>query len=108
MFAVYETIDLGLISTLKSVSGSTPGSSMLELLQGNHPVFHTDPINDDIVYVYHAFGAHALHTGPMLHTLAVALRVEGDDADAKLHGALQKCVMTNVQPILTTFSVERK
>ena len=81
---------------------------MLELLQGNYPVFHTDPIHDDIVYIYHAFGTHALHIGPMLRTLAIALRVEGNDADAELNGALQKCVMTNVQPILTTFSVERK
>ena len=108
MLAVYETIDLGLISTLKSVSESTPGSSMLKLLQDNHPVFHMDPIHDDIVYVYHALGTHALHIGPMLRTLAVALRAEGNDADAELNGALQKCVMTDVQPILMTFSVERK
>jgi nucleoporin NUP82 len=107
MFAVYETIDLGIVSTLERSSGSSD-PSLLDLLQGNHPVFHADPIHDDTVYVYHAFGVHALYLGPMLQTLGAALRAEDDEEGTELMGALNKCTETNVQPVLTTFSVERK
>ncbi|KAJ7742412.1 hypothetical protein DFH07DRAFT_980036 [Mycena maculata] len=99
MLAVYETIDLGLVSAL---------ANQLELIQGNHPVFLADPIHDDTVYVYHAFGVHTLHLGPVLQSLAVALRASDDDAGTALGAALQKSAGTSVTPILTTFSVERK
>jgi len=114
MLAVYETIDLGLVSSLSRMSGLTTDSSSMTLLQGNHPVFHTDPIHDDTVYVYHAFGVHALYLGPMLQAFTAALRTamrdteDGDTDGTELIGALLKCGGTNVQPILTTFSVERK
>ncbi|KAJ6599216.1 hypothetical protein DFH09DRAFT_1356311 [Mycena vulgaris] len=98
MLAVYETIDLGFITVL---------SGQLDLLQGNHPVFLADPIHDDTVYVYHAFGVHTLNLGPLLQSLAVALRA-GDDDGTALGAALQKSAGTSVTPILTTFSVERK
>lgn len=107
MFAVYETIDLGLVSALDQPSGLAD-SSVLDLLQGNHPVFLTDPIHDDTVYVYHAFGVHALYLGPMLQTLGAALRAEDDEEGTELTGALNKCTETNVQPVLTTYSVERR
>ncbi|KAJ7499068.1 hypothetical protein FB451DRAFT_1334620 [Mycena latifolia] len=86
MLAVYETIDLGL--------GTIPCSSRI-------------PFTDDTVYVYHAFGVHTLNLGPLLQSLAVALRA-GDDDGATLSAALQKSAGTSVTPILTTFSVERK
>lgn len=108
MLAVYETIDLGLVSSLNRMSGSTSDSSTVDLLLGNHPVFLADPIHDDTVYVYHAFGVHALYLGPVLQSLAAALRSEDDEDGSELAGALQKCGGTNVQPILTTFSVERR
>ncbi|KAJ6516069.1 hypothetical protein C8R45DRAFT_855821 [Mycena sanguinolenta] len=98
MLAVYETIDLGLVSML---------AGQLGLLQGNHPVFLADPIHDDTVYVYHAFGVHTLHLGPLLQSLAIALRV-GDDDGTALSAALEKSAGTSVTPILTTFSVERR
>ncbi|KAJ7904339.1 hypothetical protein B0H14DRAFT_3079228 [Mycena olivaceomarginata] len=98
MLAVYETIDLGLVAMLKGQLG---------LLEGNHPVFLADPIHDDTVYVYHAFGVHTLHLGPLLQSLAVALRT-GDDDGTALSAALQKSAGTSVTPILTTFSVERR
>lgn len=107
MLAVYETIDLGLISILSAILPSTE-SSPLDLLQGNHAVFLADPIHDDTIYVYHAFGVHALHLGPVIQGLAVALRSEDDSAGTSLDTALQKSAETSVQPILTTFSVERK
>ncbi|KAJ7638640.1 hypothetical protein FB45DRAFT_903426 [Roridomyces roridus] len=99
MLAVYETIDLGLVTTL---------AGQLELLQGNYPVFLTDPIHDDTLYVYHAFGVHTLHLGPLLQSLALALRASDDGAGTALSAALQKSSGTTVTPILTTFSVERK
>ncbi|KXN86370.1 Nucleoporin nup82 [Leucoagaricus sp. SymC.cos] len=99
MLAVYETIDLGLLSAVTLNSCSS-------LLQANHPVFFLDPIHDDTFYVYHAFGIHALQIGPVLQHLAVALR--GEDDDALLDNALQTPAETLVRPLLTTFSVERK
>jgi nucleoporin NUP82 len=82
-------------------------SGQLGLFQGNHPVFLADPIHDDTVYVYHAFGVHTLHLGPLLQSLALALRT-GDDDGTALSAALQKSAGTAVTPILTTFSVERR
>ncbi|KAG7449333.1 uncharacterized protein BT62DRAFT_945513 [Guyanagaster necrorhizus] len=103
MLAVYETIDLGLVSNLWPLS-----PQLLDLLQANHPVFVVDPIYDDTIYVYHAFGVHALHLQPVLQSLASALRANDDDADSTLAEALQQSTITNVQPILSTFSVEKK
>src|SRR5258708_6680682 len=100
MLALYESIDLGLVSALNQVS-TPPGSKpFLELLSANHPVFLLDPLRDDMVYVYHAFGAHALDISPVLKGLASTLK---DDDDAKLKAKLEDPVMTNVRPILNTF-----
>ncbi|KAF8165176.1 hypothetical protein B0H34DRAFT_648691 [Crassisporium funariophilum] len=107
MLAVYETIDLGLVSTLKDISVAPNSIPLLELLQGNHPVFISDPLYDDMVYVYHAFGVHALDIAPVLQCLTSALRTE-DENEAVLKAGLEQSTMTNVQPILNTFSVERK
>ncbi|KAF6762852.1 hypothetical protein DFP72DRAFT_1061098 [Ephemerocybe angulata] len=108
MLAVYESIDLGLITTLTQSGSTARDTSSLALLQGNHPVFLPDPIHDDIVYVYHAFGVHALDVSPVLESLSRALRVDDADAEATLRSTLEQCAQTTVRPILTTFSVERK
>lgn len=108
MLAVYETIDLGLVSTLRQITVSPKEPPLLGLLSGNHSVFLTDPIHDDTIYVYHAFGVHTLNLGPVLQSLAVALRGDDDSAGTSLDAALQQSAGTSVQPILTTFSVERK
>ena len=105
MLAVYETIDLGLVSTLEQISVLPNDPPLLDLLQGNHPVFLADPIHDDTIYLYHAFGVHTLHIRPVLQSLAIALRMEDDSS---LHATLQNSAGTLVQPILTTFSVERR
>ncbi|ESK97559.1 hypothetical protein Moror_17559 [Moniliophthora roreri MCA 2997] len=99
MLAVYESVDLGLVALLNSVS-SSPNSSNLELLQGNYPVLAPDPINCDTFYVYHAFGVHALNLRPVLQNLL--------SADEDSGQSLQLTAGTTVQPILSTFSVERK
>lgn len=107
MLAVYETIDLGLVSTLNSISPAPNQPPSLDLLTGNHPTFLTDPIHDDVVYVYHAFGVHALDIGPLLQGLSAALRAD-DESEKSLTSALQRSLGTVVKPILTTFSVERR
>jgi nucleoporin NUP82 len=103
MLAVYETVDLGLVSMLSKVD-----TSLLELLQGNHPVFIRDPIHDDALYLHHAFGVHVMNLATLLQSLAVALRAENDDNDGVLLQEIQKSEGISVQPILSTFSVERR
>ncbi|KAF7331967.1 hypothetical protein MKEN_00077000 [Mycena kentingensis (nom. inval.)] len=97
MLAVYETIDLGLITTL---------AGQHTLLQDNYPAFLADPLHDDTVYVPHAFGVHSLHLGPMLQTLSAALKA--DDEGSTLTSTLQRATGASVTPILSTFSVERR
>lgn len=108
MLAVYETIDLGLVSSLADLSDAPGQERALSLLQGNHPVFFVDPIHDDTIYVYHAFGVHALNLGAVLQSLANALRIEDDPSDTSLTAALRTPAETAVQPILSTFSIERR
>lgn len=106
MLAVYETIDLGIVSQLLSTSPDTSQRPpVLDLLQANYPVFVIDPIHDDTLYVYHAFGVHALHLEPVLNNLAIALK---DDESGALTSALKKGTLTTVQPILSTFSIEKQ
>jgi nucleoporin NUP82 len=105
MLAVYETIDLGLVSMLSQLSASSP---LLDLLQGNHIAFLPDPIHDDTVYVSHAFGIHTLVLGPVLQSLAAALREEDDSDGTSLAAAVQDSDGSQVHSILNTFSVERK
>ncbi|KAI5829840.1 hypothetical protein K523DRAFT_352178 [Schizophyllum commune Tattone D] len=102
MLAVYETIDLDFVGALNSLAGNT-----LDLLQGNFPVFMADPIHEATVYVYHAFGAHRIDLAPLFGALAAALRAD-DEGDAQLSSAVRRSSGADVQPLLTTFSVERK
>ncbi|PCH41289.1 hypothetical protein WOLCODRAFT_100221 [Wolfiporia cocos MD-104 SS10] len=109
MFAVYETIDLGIVNMLSKATTSKTDSSLLDLIQGNHPVLSPDPVREDAVYIHHGFGAHALQLGPMLRSLATALHGAVDDESGSLlEQALRECKYTEVQPLMTTFSIERK
>ncbi|KAI6047305.1 hypothetical protein EDC04DRAFT_2622716 [Pisolithus marmoratus] len=104
MFAVYESIDLGLVSTLEE---SSTEQNILDLLQANHPVLYGDPMHDDRVYVAHAFGVHALDFGELLQCLSAALRTD-DEEGLLLLRALEKSTATRVTAILNTFSVQRR
>lgn len=104
MLAVYECIDLGLISMLKQTSSD---ASIVDLLQANHPVLLMDPIHDDTVYVYHAFGVHVLDFGDLLQCLSNGLRAD-DDESVALNQALHKSEGTHVTPLLNTYSVDRR
>ncbi len=105
MLAVYEVIDLGIVSGLSRSSQNAKGSTLLSLVQGNHPVLHPDPIHDDTLYIYHAFGVHVLNFNPVLQHFALALK---EDNDESLSSAVQKSGNTSVQAILSSFSVERR
>ena len=108
MLAVYETIDFGLVSTLNNLSTVPSNStSLLDLLSNNHPTFLLDPLHEDTVYVYHAFGVHVLDVAPVLQSLTSALRTDDED-ESVLNAGLQESVTSNVQPILNTFSAERR
>ncbi|OSD04378.1 hypothetical protein PYCCODRAFT_1433763 [Trametes coccinea BRFM310] len=111
MLATYESIDLGIVSSLNAAGKSAKGESLFDLVQGNHPVFLNDPIHDDTVYIYHAFGVHVLQLEPLLKSLAVALREANNDsgsAAGSLEATLESVAQTDVQPILLTFSVEQQ
>ena len=89
MLAVYESIDLGLIAMLSGISPRQDEPPALDLLRGNHPVLCRDPINDETIYIYNAFGVHAIQLGAFLHKLALALR---DDIS---NDGLQLCRICN-------------
>lgn len=107
MLTVYETIDLGLVSALTEAS-SNQSKPLLDLLQVNHLVLVPDPIHDNVVYVYHAFGVHALDMGDMINSLMTTLHRDDEDEVAACVKALETSPGTLVQPIVSTFSVERK
>jgi nucleoporin NUP82 len=99
MLAVYESIDMGLVTTL---SATQPPA--LDLIAGNHPILYSDPVHDDTIYAYHAFGVHSLNLGPLLSSLGAAVRDDGSD----LGNTLEQSQGAEVRPIVSTFSVERK
>ncbi|KAG6837957.1 hypothetical protein H0H93_008351 [Arthromyces matolae] len=108
MLAVYESVDLGLVSSLNKFT-TLPGQIPLrDLLQGNHPVFLLDPIHPEAFYVYHALGVHGLSIGPVLQSLSAALHTDEESWSASLEATLKNSAGTTVQPILTTFSIERR
>ena len=110
MLAVYESIDLGLASLLLKSASPPNDESILDLLKANYPVFLQDPIHDESIYVYHAFGVHALQLGPVLQNLANALKEDAsnDGQDGSLTAALEGAGNTGVRPLLTTFSPSHK
>ena len=103
MFAVYETVDLGMVSMFDKID-----RSLLDILQRNHPVFVPDPIHGDSLYLYHAFGVQVLGFRALLEGLALALQDENDDKGGALQEELKKEQGVEVTQILSTFSVERR
>jgi len=108
MLAAYEAVDLGIVSTLQKVAASA-SHRLLDLIEGNHPVLYLDPINQDTVYVYHAFGIHALQFESLLRSLALALRDDSSESGgSSLDTSLQTCKGTEVRPIISTFDIESR
>ncbi|KAG6880302.1 hypothetical protein C0992_000079 [Termitomyces sp. T32_za158] len=108
MLAVYETIDLGLVSTLSQISIAPGQTPLSDLLQGNHPVFLLDPIHTEAFYVYHAFGVHGLNIGPVLRSLAAALHNDDDSgATTSLNVTLQKSAGTTLTEVTDCSKIDR-
>jgi nucleoporin NUP82 len=115
MVAVYETIDLGLASILSQMTPSEPTSwlgkqqdnsrDLLDLLQVNCPVFLPDPIYQDTIYIYHAFGVHCLNMSRWLQPLARSLC---DDVNQEVARLVNNSIGTEVTCMLDTFSLESK
>lgn len=115
MVAVYETIDLGLASRLSRLNSSEPISwlgkhtensrDLLDLLQVNHPVFVSDPIYQDTLYVYHAFGIHCLNMSRWLQPLVRSLHL---DVHQEVERLINGSIGTEVACLLDTFSQESK
>ena len=99
MFSVYETIDLGTLSQLEGMSDE----AKMEILEKNNVTFYPDPIHNDTIYAYHAFGVHVLNLSPIFQHLAAAIKEENEDAVNKL---MQKSANTSVQAIVNTYSVQ--
>ncbi|KAJ3528263.1 hypothetical protein NMY22_g9483 [Coprinellus aureogranulatus] len=82
----------------------TPKHSSLKFLHGIRPAFLADLIHDNVVYVYHSFGVHALDISPVPENLSQALRTDDEDAKA-IQTTLSQGSRTNVQQILPAISV---
>jgi nucleoporin NUP82 len=108
MLAVFESIDLGLVSSLSKLSASQLHKPLSTLLLGNFPSLFPDPIHEDTVYVYHAFGVNTLRLGPMIQGLTAALRDEDGKHGTSLDNKLNQLYATEVLPTFTSFSVGRK
>lgn len=73
LLAVYESIDLGLLSTAKG----TPS-----LLVSNWTTIVKDPLYSDTLYLYHSFGAHCLLLSRWLDNVASFTRSPEEDGDS--------------------------
>lgn len=93
-----------MVSSLSSAFGGLSASA-LELLESNHVVFYPDPLHDDTIYAYHAFGVHVLNLHSIFKNLAAAMKEENEDA---LVRTIQNSTKTSVQAILNSFSVEHQ
>ena len=109
VLSTYETIDLALKDKLLEGTPNAGEPSLLDLLKADHPVFLQDPIHDDTVYVYHAFGVDALNLAPLFHNLVSAVQDNvANENDEALSSAVENAGATIVEPVLTTFSVDRR
>jgi nucleoporin NUP82 len=88
---VYETIDLG-ITHMASLS-------KVDLAEINHPVLMADPVHDEAVYIYHAFGAHSLDLTDMLMDLAKASTQESATSATSLRNARGTIVRALAEPL---------
>jgi nucleoporin NUP82 len=96
----YETIDLGITTTLRETS-----PSLLSLLKDNYCHFHIDPLYAGRVYISHSFGVHVIDMRSWMRTISHALT---DDDDTRLIEALKSTGGSEVTHLLDTFSAQQK
>ncbi|KAL8291645.1 hypothetical protein RQP46_001903 [Phenoliferia psychrophenolica] len=83
LLAVYESVDLGLAEVVAANGGGS--------LETNYPTFVSDPVYPDVLYVYHALGAHCLLMAKWLDAVAdVVSGSSSDEPTADDEAAIQK------------------
>ncbi|KAJ9124053.1 hypothetical protein QFC22_000846 [Naganishia vaughanmartiniae] len=81
-FAVYETIDLGLLPEIRNAPGHTGSiTSRYSILVNDPPSFISDPMDESTFYVAHALGVHRVSVAPWMDALTAAL---AEDEEEKL------------------------
>lgn len=81
-FAVYESIDLGLLPEIKSAEGQSGSlASRYAILVNDPPTILPDPFDHATFYIHHALGVHRVSVAPWVNALAAALV---DDEPEKL------------------------
>lgn len=104
---VYETIDLGLSPTATSpgsrkASNDNELKSFLQPLETNWPVMTTDPIYQDMVFIYHSFGVHSLNMANWLQPLIRSMQT---GIDERIDSIIQKGLATEVSGLFDTSSI---
>lgn len=73
-FAVYESIDLGLLSEIKSAEGQSGSlASRYAILVNDPPTILLDPFDHATFYIHHALGVHRVSVAPWVNALTAAL-----------------------------------
>ncbi|KAJ9097753.1 hypothetical protein QFC21_004791 [Naganishia friedmannii] len=81
-FAVYESIDLGLLPEIKNAPGHTGSiASRYSILVNDPPSIITDPLDELTFYVAHALGVHRVYVAPWMDALTATL---AEDEEEKL------------------------
>lgn len=95
---VYESLDIGLIDQLQQIEGI----QVAETLESNRVSLVPDPIHNDSVFVYHAFGVHSISLSTWLEPLTSSLaKNEGQSA---LEGILAASKPAAVKTELVTMT----
>ena len=97
---VYESVDLGITTTLRETS-----PSLVSLMKDNYCHFHVDPLYTGRVYVSHSFGVHVIDMRSWMRAISHAL---ADENDTQLVEALKNAGGSEVSHLLNTFSAEQK
>ncbi|PWN47778.1 hypothetical protein IE53DRAFT_381867 [Violaceomyces palustris] len=81
---VYETIDLGLLSTLAEnrtprIAQSAASELLLKQSSAFRPSIVRDPLYSDTIYIYHSLGAHCLSMSKWSKKLLEAISLPSED-----------------------------
>ncbi|KAG8901716.1 hypothetical protein FRC00_005120 [Tulasnella sp. 408] len=104
ILSVFETIDLGIFTTVSH-------GQALNLLSDNYVALSVDPLRPQSVFAYHAFGVHLLDLRTWMDLLSSAMHKAnaiGKKAGMNLADALSQVPGTQVKWVLDTFSDEEK
>ena len=94
---VYETIDLGLLSTLRTSLPTAAPSTIAEIIENNWTTIAKDSLYSDTLYIHHSLGAHCLLLSNWLDELASSVASPEEDA-----GILQNEVERSLKTLKET------